>query len=374
MAMARDEKRVELRTVDDEVAREPEVVRLYNREIETRQREEEPVRLGPQVPQENPSRLEIADREELELRTHQPGIEVLIEPDVYNPDLTEEAWGENSKRRLPIPLGWLMLFGTAVVVAVVWSIANLKKSEGQAHTIRAETETVLALEKTEETEARELIERIENTLRIYFASNHVDLLARLVRHPERVKPLMQEYYARHPLVRSPMKSMRVLQPLTLEGRGNFWMGSVALADGRLVNLVIEIDANGEPRIDWETQVCHQPMPWDDFSRQRPAGRSMDFRVYAERDNFHSHEFEDTEKWLCYRLTALDSDETLFGYVAAGSEAARLLEEATSLNPRGRASLVLRLAIPHGLQSRRGVVIEKVVCARWLYIDSPDTAP
>jgi hypothetical protein len=372
--MARDEKRVKLRTVDDEVAREPEVVRLYNRDIEPRRREEKAIRLGPQLPQENPSRLEIADREELELRTHQPGIEVLIEPDVYNPDLTEEAWGENSKRRLPVPLGWLMLFGTAAVVAVVWSIANLKKSEKQAHTIRAETETILAREETEETEARELIERIENTLRIYFNASDVDLLARLVRHAERVKPLMQEYYANHPLVRSPMKSMHLLQPLTLDGRGNFWMGSVALADGRLVNLVIEIEANGEPRIDWETQVCHQPMPWDDFSRQRPAGRSMDFRVYAERDNFHSHEFANAEKWLCYRLTALDSDETLFGYVAVGSEAARLLEETATLNPRGRASLVLRLAIPHGLQSRRGVVIEKVVCARWLYIDSPDTAP
>jgi hypothetical protein len=372
--MARDEKRVELRTVDDEVVREPEVVRLYNHETVPRQRQEEPVRLGPREPQESPCRLAIADRSELELRTHQPGIEVLIEPAVYNPDLAEEAWGGNSKRRFPIPLGWLMLIGAAGVFAIVWSLTKLKTSEVQAHTIRAETENVLAREETEENEARKLIERIENTLRVYFDSSHVDMLARHVRHPERVTPLMREHYAKHPLAHNPMKFIRVLQPLTLEGRGNFWMASVALADGRRVNVVIEIDVLGEPRVDWETQTCHQPMPWDEFSKLRPPGRSMDFRVYAERDNFHSHEFEDTEKWLCYRLTALDADETLFGYVAAGSEAARMLEEATSIKPMGRASLILRLAIPHGLQSRRGVVIEKVVCARWLYIESPDTAP
>jgi hypothetical protein len=369
--MARDEKRVKLRTVDDEAAREPEVVRLYNRELEPKQREDPPVRLGRQLPQEGPSRLEMPDREELELRTHQPGIEALIETDAYNPDLAEQTWGESSASRLPIPWGWFVLIGMGIVAAVVWSLTNLKESEVQAHAIRSETESALAREETEETEARGLVERIENTLRIYFNSSSVDLLARLVRHPERVKPLMFKYYTRHPLVQSPMKSLRVLQPLTLDNRGNFWMGSVMLADGRLVNVVIEIGGDGQPRIDWETQVCHQPMPWDDYARERPVGSSMDFRVYAERDNFHSHEFADEEKWLCYRLTALDSDETLFGYVAAGSEAAQVLAEITADNPNGRNSLILRLSIPHGLQSRRGVVIEKVVCARWLYADPPD---
>jgi hypothetical protein len=370
MPMARDEKRVVLRTVDDEVVREPEVVRLYNRETEPRRHAEAPVRLGPQVPQESPSRLEIAGLDELELRTHQPGIEVLIEPDVFNPDLAEQAWGEDSKRHLPIPWGWFVLIGMAIVSAVTWSLFNLSESEGQAQAIRTETVSALAEEEVEEAEARELVERIENTLRIYFDATTVDLLARFVRHPERVKPLMRDYYERKPLAQSPMRSLRALQPLTLDNYGNFWMGSVMLVDGRLVNLVMEIDANGQPRIDWETQVCYQPMPWDDFARQRPSGQSMDFRVYAERDNFHSHEFADSEKWHCFRLTALDSDETLFGYVAAGSATARLLEEATAPNPHGRASLILRLAIPHGVQSRRGVMIEKMTCARWLHINPP----
>jgi hypothetical protein len=369
--MARDEKRVVLRTVDDEVAREPEVVRLHNRETEPKRQLAEPVRLGPQVPQESPSRLEVAGRDELELRTHQPGIETLIEPDVFNPDLAEQTWGESSEHRLPIPWGWFVLIGLGIVAAVVWSLANLKEAEVQAHSIRSETESVLAQDEIEEAEARELIDRIEKTLRAYFEAATVDGLARLVRHPKRVKPLMVEHYARDPLVQSPLKSLRVLQPLTLDNRGDFWMGSVMLADARLVNLVIEIGANGDPRIDWETLVCHQPMPWDDFARQRPAGKSMDFRVYAERDNFYSHEFADQEKWLSFRLTAPGGDETLFGYVATGSEMARLLTETVALNPNGRASLILRLVTPHGLQSRRGVVIEKVVCSRWLYINPPD---
>lgn len=368
--MARDEKRVELRTVDDEVAREPEVVRLQNRNFQPKPNDEEPIRLGTSSPQEDPNRLEVADRNELELRTHQPGLESLIDPDVLNPELAEQSWGELSERRLPIPWGWFVLLGMAIVAAVIWSLANLKESEEQAHSIRSETESALARDEIEETEALKLIERIENTLKVYFDASTVESLARLVRHPERVKPLMQEYYARHPLVQSPMKSLRVLQPLTLDNHGNFWMGSVMLADGRLVNLVIEIDELGRPHVDWETQVCYQPMTWDDYVRQRPAGQSLDFRVYVERDNFYSHEFADPQKWLCFRLTALESSETLFGYVAIGTETARMLEETTDQNPYGRTSLILRLSIPHGLQSRRGVVIEKVVSTRWLYTNSP----
>jgi len=150
------------------------------------------------------------------------------------------------------------------------------------------------------------------------------------------------------------------------------MASVALAEGKTHNLIIEILESGEPRIDWETLVCYQPMNWDDFAVQRPTGKSLDFRVYVERDSFYSHEFGDSDRWVSFRLTALGGEETLFGYAAAGSTQAqgllRLLEE----NGGRRTSLMLRLGIPEGLQSRRGVVIEELLNSRWIYLDPPDS--
>jgi hypothetical protein len=139
-------------------------------------------------------------------------------------------------------------------------------------------------------------------------------------------------------------------------------------------LIIEIDPAGKPLIDWETLVCYQPMPWDRFASERPAGSSMDFRVYVERDTFFSHEFSDADQWLCFRLTALEAEESMFGYVRADSEEARTLLEALVKNGGGRASMILRLGIPERLQSRQGVVIEKVLSARWIYIDPPEAAP
>ena len=71
------------------------------------------------------------------------------------------------------------------------------------------------------------------------------------------------------------------------------------------------------------------------------------------------------------LTALDSDETLFGYAKKTEQASRDILEILNLNHGKRASLILRLSIPEGLQSRRGVVIEKMLSPRWLHVDPPD---
>jgi hypothetical protein len=37
----------------------------------------------------------------------------------------------------------------------------------------------------------------------------------------------------------------------------------------------------------------------------------------------------------------------------------------------KTNLILRLMVPEGLQSRRGVVIEKVMSPRWIYLEPPD---
>jgi hypothetical protein len=208
----------------------------------------------------------------------------------------------------------------------------------------------------------------------FFSAGSVDLLAGFVRQPERVEPLMREYYSSHPLRANPVQSVRRLQPVTLDNRANFWVASVGLDDGTNQNLVIEIDPSGNPHIDWETLVCYQPMPWRDFARKRPEGSSMEFRVYAEQDTFFSHEFSDSGRWLCFRLTALGAGDSVFGYARAGSEEARLLLMAMQANGGRRASLILRLGIPERLQSRQGVVIEKVSSSRWIYLDPPESAP
>jgi hypothetical protein len=99
---------------------------------------------------------------------------------------------------------------------------------------------------------------------------------------------------------------------------------------------------------------------------------MDFRVHVELDNFHSHEFSDANQWTSFRLTALNGDEPLFGYMKSDNEDLQKIMHCLKNNQNGRTALILRLIIPNALQSPRGVIIEKLISPRWLYADSPST--
>ena len=143
------------------------------------------------------------------------------------------------------------------------------------------------------------------------------------------------------------------------------MASILLSDGIDRKLILEIDPSGVPKVDWETLVCYQPMPWDDYARQRPAGVSLDFRVYVERDSFYSHEFASSERWSCYHLTTFNSEEFLFGYVPKGGDLENEIRMLFEKEKTSKLSLILRLNIPQGTQSHNGVIIEKVVNNKWL---------
>jgi hypothetical protein len=149
-----------------------------------------------------------------------------------------------------------------------------------------------------------------------------------------------------------------------------------LGDGKTKSLLVEQDGVDTFRVDWETAVIYQPMPWDAYALERPAGTTLDFRVFVEEDHFFSHEFANPELWTSFRLTAPGAEETLWGYAPKGSllEATLRGALATNPNPTKPVSMLLRLGLPTGLSSRRGVIIEKVVSNRWLLLDPPATEP
>ena len=366
--MAREEKRFELKPVDEEVENHPPIIRL---EREASLPKEETIRLGMPVAENQTSkRLDLPSREQVELRTHQPGIEALIDTGSVTINPLEENWGMESMRHRSIPWGWFVLIGLLLGGAVIWSLTRVTEADDKAERIIAASQSVLIDDEKEEREAAQLIDRIHKATKGFFDATTLSGQARYVRQPERVRPLMENYYADKPVATHRLESFRTLQPLTFDNQANFWMASVNLDNQEKRNLLVEILPSGEARVDWETLVCYQPMRWDDFAKAKPRGTSFDFRVYVEQDHFFSHEFADSSHWNCFRLTAMDSDETLFGYAKADSELSKTLLEQLQLNGGGRASMILRLVIPEGLQSRSGAVIEKLMSPRWLYIAPP----
>lgn len=379
--MASEDKSLQLRVIDDHHLEPTPVIRLDNSETEQLRvptiairvdnYETEQRRLRELEAAEESQRLEAADGDKIELRTHQPGIDVLIDAETLSLEHLEQDWESTAARRHILPWGWFAVIALMIAGAVVWSLTHVEKADFEAERIREETASAIVEEERKDREAGELVDRINTAIVEFIGVKSVESLIDLVRQSERVAPLMRQYYGDKPVDHGAFKSIKSLRPVTIDNRGNFWMATVELSNGKVQSLVLEIGGNGEPEIDWETFVCHQSMPWDDFARQRPNGVSLDFRVYLERDNFYNYEFANAEHWVCYRLTALESEETVFGYAEADSDVARELQQQSERYGNGRLSLILRLTIPNGLQSRNGVVIEKLICPRWLYLDPPD---
>lgn len=371
--MPREDKPLILRPVDDPVAAPEPVVRLANPETDQKPK---PVRLTPPPRETTVSkRLTVPTRDEVDLRTHQPSIDALIESDETDPDHLENDWGDPAVERRPVPWGWFVLLGLAICGAILWSLSQVEEADSQAATIRTKTVITLVDDEREQQEATALIDRIESSLHAFYQADSPQALTALIRHPERVGPLVRDYYSKRPLPTGRLSGILSLQPLTLEKRGNFWVAVVEMSDQTRQNLILEISESGEPLFDWETLVCHQPVPWDQYATARPPGELYDFRVYVRPDNLHSHEFADASQWACFQLSARNSEETLFGYVPANSQRARTIQDLIRSNGGNPTSMILRLGIPEkGLRSHRGVLIEKLICPRWIFLDSPDSQP
>lgn len=368
--MAREIKKVELRTVDDTPVDKGPVFRLNPGD--TKANPEPLIRIEPVY---DPStKLEVGKSDPIPHRSHEPGIDVLIDQDPMISDPSETYWGEVDQTKTPLPWGWFVLVGGILLSAIIWSLSNLNLAKPQIDNIKVNTETLITEADKADKAALQSVETVERAIRRFCEAGSMEEMLPLIRHAERVVPLMKDHYARNPFEALGDFEIKAFEPITLGLHANFWMASIKTGDGSRKNLLLEESESGELLTDWETFVCHQPMSWDEYATNRPAGTTLNFRVYANPDMFFSHEFSDSKKWRCYKLTALDSEETIFGYAAEGSETATILQNLSRTNGSKPQAMILRLHLPEGMESRRGVVIEKVLSSRWLYIEAPGDDP
>lgn len=328
--------------------------------------------ITPEHSQDTSMKLPVINREELNSRRSQPGIESLIDAELNTLAGLEENWGKPESENRPLPWGWFALIAIFLAGGALWSLKNVFVADEHIAVIRIEAESILQDEETSVETARELIGRIQSTIAAFCMAPDIETMTHFIRHLERVRPLMDDHYSRNPFETLGPATVETLRPLTLGTHGDFWVATLKLRDGGSKNLIVQAREKGPALVDWETAVNYQPMVWDDFARQRPVESPMDFRVYLQPDSLHTHEFQDASKWDSYMLTALNSEEMLFGYVRTDSPTAQLLRAWFARNRSQRAAMIMRLSIPEGLASPRGVVIDHALSVRWIYISKPNS--
>jgi len=361
--MAKEPEKLELRLVEEDTKPDKSYIRLGEDAVEVME-DLPPVRLETVVS----SGMNAAGRDELKKRSNEPDLRSLIEMDIPAPS---EPWETKQAEGPGFPWGWVALIACIFGAAIIWSLVNVNSAEQQRKDFNQDALAILEKDNQEEIEAIEMIDTLDGVVRDFFDARSVDEMLRFVRHPERVRPLMENYYGKE--APEPRRVMQVnsLKPITIDKRrGDFWMVSCDLNNQLRVDLLLEALSAKEAKVDWETFACYQPMAWNEFARTRPGGYSGDFRVSVQRDNFHSHEFADSETYDCYRLTAMDSEETLYGYVRRKTALASRMAELTEGMDGSPVPMILRLHLQEGLDSPRGLHVLELVNPRWVFVEDP----
>jgi len=209
---------------------------------------------------------------------------------------------------------------------------------------------------------------IERVLKGFMEAETIEERAKYVRHPERVLPLMRDFYSRNEFQSRVYRGIRAYQNVPLDGLP-FIAIEVKDSVGNFHPLLIE-DGEEGVLIDWESHECFQPVSIEDYVRDRPTD-PVSLRVYVSDDYFHSYEFQDKTEYASYRLKFRESDAVLNGYVKRGTELDQKFRKLYPESHKGQwRPLILKVRFLEGGEARNSVLIEELQSQVWAYLRNP----
>lgn len=225
----------------------------------------------------------------------------------------------------------------------------------------------------EELEARRLLAEITATLEGYCSATTIEERLPFIRHPERVRPLMEDYYRNRPFENLPGAKLVEQFPIPIENASFSVLTVVGENSEREIHLA-EISDDFQVKIDWESAVCYQSVAISDLVEERPT-EPFDIRVFAVPDNLYAYDFRDSEVYECLKLTFRDSEDYFFGYVEKGSPTFQKLYQyfanLAQAGPVGPSPMILKV---HFLPDGKGenlLAIDEFVAPRWAFLENPD---
>jgi hypothetical protein len=212
----------------------------------------------------------------------------------------------------------------------------------------------------------------ERVARDFLAADGVEAKLAFVRFPDKVRPLMENWYltrSAEPVVASRPPELQDLKKLKTFGGLRFVIIALELLPSRDVRFfAVQLGPEGAGQLDWEVSVGYQVMPLDEFQVKRPT-QPLPFRVTAREGDYYNGEFTDTTRWLCCDLSYPgDPDFRIFGYADRSTPDGRRL--ADRLANESTSSLILALAFTSRDADSRQALITGIVRDHWFLPDGP----
>lgn len=198
------------------------------------------------------------------------------------------------------------------------------------------------------------------TLENFLNAPDTETRAKFVRDPQRVRPLMEQYYQTHSSGPISFKSLPTKETTTI-AKG-FHISSITRKDFTVLPVVMARAPNEDRLVvDWESFVGYNEMSFAEFREQRPTSPTL-FRVRAKFDDYYNFDF-DEKTYGCLQLGDLELTEAIYGYIERGSE---LWEKMYLDLVNARVDfMILKLAFPEDPKSPNQVFVDDYITAGWM---------
>ncbi len=208
------------------------------------------------------------------------------------------------------------------------------------------------------------------TLDRYWKALTVEERVSHVYAPERVKPLMEDFYDRQKETDPDHHELRQKSRFMLDGREEILYFNFASkrATG-FVEVAMRRGQNGRFLVDWESLTGFTSPGFAELKKLKPTTPTQ-VRAFVRLVDHYTHEFTDSTRYLCVKMTASNGADTLYGYAERHSELGKWLEEILENTRKGNSlsGHTLMVNFPENAQSDECVLIQRVIAARWLILD------
>jgi len=235
----------------------------------------------------------------------------------------------------------------------------LKSTEAKQEIDEDVIESVSAYDKFD-------LQAIEKRVEGFLTSETVEERLKFVRDPERVKPLMLDFYEGESIEAEGFRSLN-RQRVSVADGGE--MLTLPAQTGDFLSGLIDVFRVGEGEeadylIDWEAWVGYCEKTPEEASESKPTEPFL-MRVNLRPNNYYNFGFSDDTKWRGFRMTFRNYEEVYLAYSQIDSEADLALKKVLGPRGVGESSFVVKVRFPPGARARDQVEIVEVVAHGWI---------